>query len=60
MRGFQISAYHADSEFKNIEAEQITLNPHKQFAGDHEPTVDHNIRTLNNRARYEKFVGSIK
>ena len=49
--GFRINEYHADNEFKNIEAYLIPSTIHSQVAGEHEPTAESNIRTLKDTTR---------
>ena len=45
-RGSEINEYHADNYFKNIEAYVVLSTLHTQVAGNHEPTLERNIRTL--------------
>ena len=48
---FQVNKYHADNEFRKIEADLVTSTLHTQAAGEHEPTLEQNIRTLKDRTR---------
>ena len=45
-RVFQVNEYHADNEFKDIEADLVPSTLHTQAAGEHKPTSEQNFITL--------------
>ena len=48
-RGFQVNEYHADNQFKKIEADIITYTLHTHTSGEHESTSEQKIRKLKDR-----------
>ena len=58
--GFQINEYHADNEFKKIEADLVTPKLQTQAAGEHKPKLEWNIRTLKDRTRSTVHSGTYR
>ena len=50
-RGFHVNEYHADNEFKKIEAYLVSYKLHTQAADEHKPTLEQKTRTLKDRTR---------